>query len=301
MADSGSGKYRLNSKNLFLTYPQCAMEKEDALTILMTKLKIKNYIIGREQHKDGTPHLHAYLELEKKVDIRDPSKLDLEEYHGNYQGCKNKWATMKYVRKGGDFITDMEDLEQREEAHDGHKKFLGEKLVSGVPLEQLVEEHPQLIFGYKKLKQDVEAYNLDKKTAYKGQRDNLWIYGQPGQGKSQWVDRNHPDAFRKDQSKWWDGYTGEEVVVIEDMDNNCLGHYLKIWGDHYPCSGEVKGAKVPLMHKRLIITSNYYISDIWKEDKIMAAAIARRFKVKTVKGSYEEGYELEDINTYIGY
>jgi len=49
------------------------------------------------------------------------------------------------------------------------------------------------------------------------------------------------------------------------MDSICLGHYLKIWGDHYACTGEVKGGTVPLVHKRLIITSNYSIAELFKE------------------------------------
>lgn len=49
------------------------------------------------------------------------------------------------------------------------------------------------------------------------------------------------------------------------MDTSVLGHYLKIWADHYSCSGEVKGGTIPLFHKKLIITSNYSIGELFKE------------------------------------
>lgn len=85
----------------------------------------------------------------------------------------------------------------------------------------------------------------------------LWYYGKPGTGKSMKAYEENKGAFRKAQNKWWDGYQGEEAVILDDLDTNALGHYLKIWGDRYPCTGEVKGGQVTLVHRKIIITSNY--------------------------------------------
>ena len=54
-------------------------------------------------------------------------------------------------------------------------------------------------------------------------------------GKSRYVREKYPDAFIKDANKWWDGYNGEEVVIIKDIDKYDikLGRHLKLWGDHY--------------------------------------------------------------------
>lgn len=71
---------------------------------------------------------------------------------------------------------------------------------------------------------------------------------------------------------------GQSSVIIDDLDTDCLAHYLKIWADKYACTGEVKGGTVPLQHETLIVTSNYEIEQLFK-DPIMAAAIRRRFKV----------------------
>lgn len=62
------------------------------------------------------------------------------------------------------------------------------------------------------------------------------------------------------------------------MDSECLGHYLKIWADHYPCTGEVKGSTIPLTHKKLIVTSNYTIAELFKNDIKMVEPLQRRFE-----------------------
>lgn len=295
-------KFILNGKNLFLTYPKCSVDKQRALEILRDLLPISKYIIAMENHKDGTPHIHAYLELEKKKKITKTNYLDLDGNHGNYQTAKNKWKVRKYVMKSGDYITDIEDLDTKLKAKESKRKYIASDLLEGrKTLEEAVRENPELLFGYTKLKQDLNNFKLDTQKMEDTERINYWIYGAPGIGKSQWAKRNFPGAFRKSCNKWWDGYTGQEYVILDDMDTDKLGHYLKIWGDNYACDGEVKGGTLPLKYKQMVITSNYKISQLWDKDPQMAAAIARRFKTYTVKGDFENGYELEELEHYNKY
>ena len=53
-------------------------------------------------------------------------------------------------------------------------------------------------------------------SALMGRRWVLW--GPSGTGKSRWVAATWPDAFWKaPESKWWDGYSGQETVVLDDF------------------------------------------------------------------------------------
>ena len=89
--------------------------------------------------------------------------------------------------------------------------------------------------------------------------------------------------YIKAQNKWFDGYAGERVILLDDLDTNILGHYLKIWSDKYSCQGEVKGGTVKLRHHVFVVTSNYSIKELFKDDEQMHDAIKRRFKTKHFK------------------
>lgn len=108
----------------------------------------------------------------------------------------------------------------------------------------------------------------------------IWIYGPPGTGKTHFVAEKETSLFWKPQNKWWDGYQGEEAVLLDDLDSPCLGHHLKRWMDRYACTGEVKGGKVALQHRRFYVTSNKLPKDLWPDDKMMQEAIMRRVDVK---------------------
>jgi len=106
-----------------------------------------------------------------------------------------------------------------------------------------------------------------------------WHWGVSGAGKSHHVRTKYPGAYIKSQNKWFDGYSGEKVIILEDLDSDVLSHYLKIWADKWSCTAEVKGYQVPLCHDLLVITSNYSIDQLFKDkDYETRTAIERRFK-----------------------
>lgn len=105
----------------------------------------------------------------------------------------------------------------------------------------------------------------------------VWIVGQPGTGKSHYARDNYAHAYNKAQNKWWDGYSGQEFVLLDDLDQlgSCLSHYLKIWLDKYPFSGEIKGGHVATSYRNFIITSNYWPHQLFT-DETVCQAITRR-------------------------
>ena len=63
----------------------------------------------------------------------------------------------------------------------------------------------------------------------------------PGIGESYAVRSLYPNLYVKSSTKWWDGYTNQDVVLVDDLDSDALKHYIKIWADPYKFVGETKG------------------------------------------------------------
>jgi len=100
-------RFRLNSKKLFLTYPQSTLGKLGVLEGLETyfKEKIDKYVISEEEHKENEEeqkhgvHQHVYLLLKSKVDIKNARALDIKGHHGDYLTMKNQEKCLQYVIK----------------------------------------------------------------------------------------------------------------------------------------------------------------------------------------------------------
>jgi len=110
----------------------------------------------------------------------------------------------------------------------------------------------------------------------------LWIYGGAGVGKSTKA-RTYGEYFNKPLTKWWTGYKNEPNVILEDIDHTTckhMGHFLKIWSDKYEFTGNVHGTSRHLRPKKIIVTSNYTIRELYGEDNALCDALLRRFTVE---------------------
>lgn len=93
----------MNSKTFFLTYPQSDINPNDFLLFAQTKGNLIEYVIGREHHADGRPHLHAALKF--STAIRGTMRLwDYEGRHPNVQSPRNFAACKQYCKKEENYI-----------------------------------------------------------------------------------------------------------------------------------------------------------------------------------------------------
>jgi hypothetical protein len=84
--------FRLQTKEIFMTYPQCGgLEIETLLKDLTIKLNtfiVEAHVITKELHEDGNPHLHVYIKTKRMIDIKNQ----------NFQGSVNKWQSFCYFK-----------------------------------------------------------------------------------------------------------------------------------------------------------------------------------------------------------
>ena len=104
-----------------------------------------------------------------------------------------------------------------------------------------------------------------------------WLYGPTGLGKTYRATmdakaKGHGDDihYQTDNCKWWDGYDGHKVVIIDDIrDTFCS--YVRILNllDRYPCRIECKGGSRQFLARHIYITSPNHPAQTWAtiEDK----------------------------------
>lgn len=289
--------FRLSSKNLFLTYPRCPMQKEEALIRLQKRLPDLQYaMIAKELHIDGYPHLHCLLTNKKKVNITNPDLLDLDVFHGNYQSARCTDDVRDYILK-----SDPTPLEWGTYLSNNHsavqKRAIENKTIIDTPLTELVENGTISMFQYNLIRNAKEQYLMDKKELpdIMESRQCFWIYGDPGIGKTYYVREKFPGCFVKPQNKWWDGYQGQDVVILDDFDCTVIGHNLKIWSDKYSFNAEIKGSTIKPVYTKLFVTSNYLPEQLWKDDLVLAKAVERRFRFCTIKNRQLVDWRSEDL------
>lgn len=121
--------------------------------------------IGRETHQDGNYHLHICAWYSNGLRFSSADYLDLEGHHPNVRGSRvqNKIKALTYCSKEDPEPLQFNmDIKAETLAREGHKKIIGKRLLDGEPLVEVMEEHPELLFGYKRLKADLGAYFKDR-------------------------------------------------------------------------------------------------------------------------------------------
>lgn len=289
--------FRLQGKSMILTYPQCDVTKEHAM-LQLKRIRDPFYVcVSQERHEDGNPHLHAFVQYSEKQTYYKKTCFDIMNeseriiYHGNYQTAKYSDAARNYVMKDDNFIE--HGLYQSNNQSSVQKRAQENKRILETALPELVNNGEISIYSYQALRTAKNLYTLDSLVVPDYMpKECIWIYGSTGIGKSRYIRDNHGGQFfSKSQNKWWDGYNGEKIVLIDDFDlkGEHLGHYLKIWADCYSFTAEIKGGSIKPVIDKLYITSQYLPRDIWcqgndqeKWDNELRKAVERRFTIMTI-------------------
>lgn len=155
-----------------------------------------------------------------------------------------------------------------------------EMVRTGCPIEELPEEMDTIRIlhhkGLRQLKTDLERA---KRPRYR-QLEVLVLWGETGLGKTRYAYENYPlnQIFKLTEPEgklWWDGYNGQQVLLIDDFSGWIKYRFLLNVLDVYPLDLEVKGGFVSAAFTQVIITSNYHPSQ-WYPRHGLDAPLARR-------------------------
>jgi hypothetical protein len=288
-------------RNFCFTSHVGPIEFSDDMTYL-----IQGEEIGKETNKE---HIQGF------VIFKNPRMLSgvIKKYKGvHWEVCKGTpLENVEYCKKEGKF-TEWGTAPKAQGARTDVVK-LGELVKKGLSDREICEfvdvdeEGNEKEFcgtwirNYKGIR---EARKVLHPVARRNWVMDVRIYwGPSGSGKTRKVWDEFSDIYVKPVGRWWDGYEGQEVVLIDDFDpNNCFDiqfdFYLKLL-DRYPMSVEVKGGFVEFTSKRVIFTSNHG-PDTWFVNKSNRAAFFRRISEVVFlgeKGAHAHAQRLGGGNT----
>lgn len=273
--ESAEGRPR-RSRGICFTLNNYTEEEEECVRGLGADEHVRYLCYGRERGEGGTPHLQGYL-YAVNPQLHEWYRARIPRAHIEFQRGTPEQA-VEYCQKDGDF-------------HEWGTRPVGAKRKGEIEAERWddaracarcgdLESIPSDIYiRYYRTLKEIKKDHLPKVPDADGVT-GVWIHGMAGVGKSRRARDENPGSYFKMANKWWDGYQGEETVIIDDLDkkHDVLGHHLKIWMDRYAFIGETKGGAILIRPKKIIVTSQYSINQIW-EDEETRCAIHRRCEV----------------------
>lgn len=232
-------------------------------------------IYGKEIGAHGTPHYQGFIYFGHKKSFTQVrgflSRGHIERQRGPLD------AAIDYCKKDGDFV----EYGTRPYGPTGQKNQWKEvlQLARSGNLQEIEDRFPAIFFRYHS---KLSGFYRPERPLILDNLENEWWVGSTGSGKSRSLWELYPDHYAKSLNKWWDGYTNQETVAIEEWAprNEVTASFLKIWADRYPFSAEIKGGTLQKVRpQRIIILSNYSIDECFPQVQD-CDPIKRRFKVK---------------------
>lgn len=284
---SKNGKFQINSSHHFLTYPQFpGVSKEFIFDTLVARCAPYRILVAKESHQDGGDHYHCYLAYAKAKYVSDPSFYDIDGHHGNYQGCRSVNRVLEYCTKESDVVASF-DWKKKLEAKKGFKKIVGKQLMEGASLDDVMAENPQLLFGYTKLKADLEQWQADMKKyepfppylpnpwgkiiwfERKCKKRHYWIFSrEPNFGKTYHFARplreEYGAVIQTGDFAYWNVLSSTRCVILDEYNTAKLKwDQLNSLADGNFGFRVFQGGVRTLKNPLIIILSNQSISDLY--------------------------------------
>ncbi|ADT91304.1 RepA [Bromus catharticus striate mosaic virus] len=94
--------FEVRSRNIFLTYSKCHLDPvfmQEHLSSLLRRFEPTYVYVAREEHQDGSYHLHCLVQCKKYVRTKSAKFFDVEEFHPNVQNARMPHKVLAYIKK----------------------------------------------------------------------------------------------------------------------------------------------------------------------------------------------------------
>lgn len=241
-------------RNWCYTLNNYTEDDEQVLAQLDGHKQVKYMIVGKEKgEKEETPHLQGFIVFQNAKTFNQVKTFLGERYHiEQCQGTPSQ--NIAYCSKDGEYI---EFGERPKQGARVDIQAVVEQVKNHVPLDQIVlgaasyqsARHAELLMKYQPMPPEMK-------------RIIKWYWGTSGSGKTRKaIEESKGNYYLSMRDlKWWDGYTGQQYVIIDDFRKDfCTFHELLRILDRYPYRVNVKGSSLWIQPSttHIIITSAY--------------------------------------------
>lgn len=192
-------------------------------------------------------------------------------------------ANINYCSKDGDF---HERGKRPEQGKRTDLDEIKEDILKGKKVDDIVLENPMLYHQYGRTLNKIEEIYLRKQYRQEMTK-GIWYYGETGVGKSHKAFENFtPEThFVKNlNEEFWDGYTGQEVVIFNEFRGQYRFSEILDLLDKYPKTVKIKGkAPIPFISKLIIFTSCNRPEDIYINCNEKMDQLYRRLDIIEIK------------------
>lgn len=93
-------RFTFDGRHAFLTYPQCGdLTRERVRDFLVGELGCRRFLVARELHSDGQPHIHAFCAWDTRRRLVGERTFDVDGRHPNVQIPRSTRDVARYVAK----------------------------------------------------------------------------------------------------------------------------------------------------------------------------------------------------------
>lgn len=267
---------------------------------VLSRPSIINMVYQLECGKEETPHYQGYIHFKNTRKLKEVKNV-IKRAHwekckgspkSNYDYCTKEegrldgpWEKGEFKSKGQGNRTDLDkviDLVNRKRT-----------------IKQISEECP---IEYIKFHQGIEKLKFIKDSNEKEFRKLIVkvYWGDTGTNKTKTATEESSDYFKLDKANnvWFDGYDGQDTLIIDDFYGWLpFGQLLNIL-DGYPLRLEIKGGFTWAKWTKVIITSNkkvelWYTNIDYRQQEALERRITEKKEFLKIKEKEEEEKEIE--------